>query len=158
MHMQIQPPIKQSWEALAIPFFFANHIIPAASGRPGHLDFIPDLYGKPGSNRRCFDEALLAVSAGHYARYRHDAALNREAMLAYGKALSSLRLALSDDKYAQQNGTVIAMLLLSRLEVSLNFTWASNPGELTPIWDDQRRRIHQSRRSFLRERRDDEIP
>ena len=121
MHMQIQPPVKQSWEELAVPFFFANHTIPAARGRPGHLDLITDLYGKSDSNGRCFDEALLAVSAGHYARHRHDAALNREAMLAYGKALSSLRLALSDDKSAQHNGTVIAMLLLSRLEVSYSF-------------------------------------
>jgi hypothetical protein len=125
--MQMQPPVMQSWEELAIPFFFANHTIPAASGRPGHLDFIPDLYGKPGSHGRCFDEALLAVSAGHFARYRHDAALEMEAMLAYGKALSSLRLALSDDKSAQQNGTVVAMLLLSRLEVSLNFVEPFKP-------------------------------
>lgn len=79
------------------------------------------MYGKAGSNGRCFDEALLAASACHFARYRHDAALDREAMLAYGKALSSLRLALSDETSAQENGTVIAMLLLSRLEVSLSF-------------------------------------
>jgi hypothetical protein len=125
--VQIQPPIKQSWKKLAIPFFFANHTIPAARGRPGHLDFIPDLYGKPGSNGRCFHEALLAVSASHFARYRHDAVLHREAMLAYGKALSSLRLALSDDKLAQQNGTVIAMLLPSRLEVSGSFVEPSSP-------------------------------
>lgn len=118
--MHIQLPIEQSWEQLAIPFFFANHTIPAARGRPGHLDFISEPYGKSGPSGGCFEQALLAVSTGHLARCRHDATLNARAMLSYGKALSSLRLALSDEKSTQQDGTVTAMLLLSRFEVSLD--------------------------------------
>lgn len=119
--MQISPPMEQSWEQLAIPFFFANHTIPAARGRPGHLDFIPELYKDSGSSEDCFQQALLAVSAGHLARSRHDAVLNEIARLSYGRALSSLRLALSDERSAQQNDIVTAMLLLSRFEVSLSF-------------------------------------
>ena len=117
--MHIQPPTQQSWEQLAVPFFFANHTILAARGRPGHLDFIPELYGKSGPSGECFEQALLAVSAGYLARCRHEAVLNAKAMLSYGKALSSLRLALSDEKSTQQDGTITAMLLLSRFEVSL---------------------------------------
>ena len=131
--MQIQPPMEQSWEQLVIPFFFANHTIAAARGRPGHLDFIPELYGKSGSSGDCFQEALLAVSAGHLARYRHDAVLNERARLLYGKALSSLRLALSDERSAQQNGIVTAMLLLSRFEVSPSFVEHVDLDILIPV-------------------------
>jgi hypothetical protein len=59
--------------------------------------------------------------------------LNREAMLAYGKALSSLRVSLSDEKLAQQNGTIIAMLLLSRLEVSIRFIEPFSPQTDTSV-------------------------
>lgn len=62
------------------------------------MDFVPELYGKSGPSGACFEQALFVESAGHLARCRHDAALIARAMLSYGKALSSLRLALSGEK------------------------------------------------------------
>jgi hypothetical protein len=101
-----------------MPFFLHNSTVPAAHGRPGNLDFLPELYEKSGSDGQCFNEALLAVSTGSLARSRHDDGLNRKAMIVYSKALASLRIALSNDELTQQNTTIAAILLLSRFEVT----------------------------------------
>jgi hypothetical protein len=109
--------LSVDWRDQAIPHFFANYILPPVNGRPGHFEFLPQLY-RSEHDSPCFTQAMLAISTAYICNVRGDRSLAAEARKYYGRALVALRAALSDRDELMKPTTLAAVMLLSRFEVS----------------------------------------
>jgi hypothetical protein len=100
------------------PFFFENCILDSTSARGGYLEFLPSLYDSALA-QSCLKEstkAVLLVSLANASSMNHVALRAREH---YGRALSSLMVALNSEAEAKCDEVFTTLVLLQKFEVGI---------------------------------------
>ena len=110
---RMTPDIEQQ----SICYFVENYYIPSEGGKPGYLDFIPELYASSDS-APYFKDTLIAVGMSALANSHNMPHLVPRARKTFGTALSGMRTALKSVKTAKSDHLLAASFLASKYEVS----------------------------------------
>jgi hypothetical protein len=109
--LQVVPDIEHQ----SICYFVDNFVILGGAGRPGYLDFIPELYAKS-SSAPYFKDALTAVSLASLATHQELQYLLPKARKIFGRAMSGMRTAMENPKTAKSDHLLASSFLFSKYE------------------------------------------
>lgn len=114
----IQP--STDWAQYAISRFVYNFVEPpTAGGIPGYLEFLPTMLNSADTG---LQTSLLAASLASLANTLGMEYLHTESRIQYGRALQSVCASLSDASTATEDHVLLAVLLLQKYEVSIEFS------------------------------------
>lgn len=115
--VSIPPILGLNWEDQSVLYFFDQYVMPPdASGNPGWLEFLPDLYGAS-NETSCLKPSLAAVSYANLTNQSSIPWMSVQARHSYGEALRSINSALRDPEQATTDETLTAVFLLGLFEV-----------------------------------------
>ena len=101
----------------AIALFVSQFVaIPEINGSSGWLSFIPD-YHRDAHSESCIQNALTAVAYVNFANQTCSTRMSLRATQMYGKAITSVNLALNDPQQTIEDGTILAVLFLGLYEM-----------------------------------------
>jgi len=111
------PLLSTVWEQNAVASFFQNYVLEPINGRQGYLDFLPQLYHAAADNH-CLRDSTLAVALASFANVSSMQCLSIRSQHHYGRALQSVRVALSTPEQAKTDQVLATIVLLQKFEVS----------------------------------------
>lgn len=107
------------WAQFAISRFVYHYVEPPSPyGLPGYLEFLPTMLNSANSS---LQTSLLAASLANLANVSGMEQLHTESRVQYGRALRSLHAALSDKATASDDHTLLAVVLLQKYEVNVQW-------------------------------------